>query len=199
MRPWKLQAIAANPAREWQTRRPMKPQPVLENGVWRWRPRKGIDLNMEHLNTVMVAKYAPYLREVVYLKEAWGADKKYDDLSPRDIPDGSAIWYKTSPPPPRWVGKWRSPMFMPAWAARYFRRIKEVTPQRLQDITDEDALAEGVTVIGCTEVNDLSRGKFIHAFAALWDSIYGKGAWDRNPWVWRIVTEHVIRDEALKE
>lgn len=124
--------------------------------------------------------------ETVYIKETWAADKKYDALPPRDIPEGSAIWYKTSPLPPKWVGKWRSPMFMPAWTARYFLKILTVEPKRLQDMTEADAIAEG------TPINDFLPIKTamiagitaVDYFAQLWDSINPLMPWDFNPWVW---------------
>lgn len=55
-------------------------------------------------------------------------------------------------------------------------RITDSRLERVQDITNEDAVAEGVGPEG---------GAFpTHAFHFIWDSIYGKGAWDRNDWVW---------------
>lgn len=101
-------------------------------------------------------------------------------------------------------GKWRPSSHMPDWAARIRRRVVSVTVERVQDITEEDAVREGIRRwtkdgsvykyghiepgdIGCTPWVDMARtGR--DAFARLWDSIYaaeGLG-WDVNPWVWRI-------------
>jgi hypothetical protein len=100
--------------------------------------------------------------------------------------------------------KWRPSSHMPDWAARIRRRVVSVTVERVQDITEEDAVREGIRRwtkdgsvykyghiepgdIGCTPWVDMARtGR--DAFARLWDSIYAaKGlGWDVNPWVWRI-------------
>ena len=80
--------------------------------------------------------------------------------------------------------KWRPSIFMPRWASRILLEITEIRVQRLQDISPDDAEAEGVDVIGCA----FPRGGSIRidAFARLWESINGAGSWDANPWVWAI-------------
>ena len=62
----------------------------------------------------------------------------------------------------------------------------------MQDITEEDALSEGVTA-RCVEVSglfpaDFRVGNYRFGYAALWDSINKKPGtrWVDNPWVWRI-------------
>lgn len=55
--------------------------------------------------------------------------------------------------------------------------ITKVGVEKIQDITGEDVLAEGVV---CDVPHTVYRDHFID----LWDSIYGQGAWGRNDWVW---------------
>lgn len=84
---------------------------------------------------------------------------------------------------------WRPSIFMPRWASRLLLEVASVRVERLRDITEEDARAEGVEPVdgawrGDGDVYPAARG----AFRSLWDSInaargYG---WDANPWVWRI-------------
>jgi hypothetical protein len=113
--------------------------------------------------------------ETVYIKEvgAWDTEHKHN-----------FVFYRANAPNVN--AKWQSPLFMPAWAARYFIKIKDVRPERLQSMTDQDAIAEGVTVIGRPELNELSGGKFIQAYKTLWDSINPKQKFETSPWVWRI-------------
>jgi len=88
--------------------------------------------------------------------------------------------------------KWKSPMMMPEWAARDHLRIKDVRAERLQEITPEDCIAEGIGrytfARGCLSENPPDkRWKFIE----LWDSINKKQKWDLNPWTFRYVFEQV--------
>jgi len=79
---------------------------------------------------------------------------------------------------------------MPRWASRLTLDITGVRVERLQDISEVDAIAEGVaavssggvTLFTTTGVNCFQTAK--DAYAALWESINGPGSWDANPWVW---------------
>lgn len=79
---------------------------------------------------------------------------------------------------------------MPREAARFELEVTDVWPERLQDITETDALLEGIrkhTSSGLFgELNSIMQPTARAAFAALWESLHGKGAWELNPWVWRI-------------
>ena len=64
--------------------------------------------------------------------------------------------------------------------------------ERLQDITEQDAIAEGVETLGLYPgYNVSSRGKF----EGLWNSINGDESWDANPWVWVIEYERLNQRE----
>lgn len=89
--------------------------------------------------------------------------------------------------------KLRPSIFLPRWASRIDLEISGVRVERLQDISDEDCIAEGVvrtplvhlvtyTVPG-TPIEKLGARA---AYQALWESINGAGSWDANPYVWVI-------------
>jgi len=92
-------------------------------------------------------------------------------------------------------GFWKPSIHMPRSAARLFLTVKSIRVERLQDISEEDAKAEGV--IAEIEIRSL-EDKSIHepfgyrlAFTELWDSINSKRGygWDRNCWVWVVEFE----------
>lgn len=72
-------------------------------------------------------------------------------------------------------------LFMPRWASRVTLNIKSIRVEPLQNITEEDAIAEGVQCAG-VPASLTNRG----AFAKLWTHINGPDSWDANPWVWAI-------------
>ena len=79
-----------------------------------------------------------------------------------------------------WSGKWRPSIHMPRWASRITLEITGVRVERLQDISEDDAKAEGAP----SSIH-LPGGRFANEnFAHLWWSINGDGSWDANPWVW---------------
>ena len=80
--------------------------------------------------------------------------------------------------------RWRPSIHLHRWASRISLEVTEVRVERLQDITDEEAIAEGVPTRGTTHW----AGKWRDEFHQLWDELnaargYG---WDANPWVWVI-------------
>ena len=75
--------------------------------------------------------------------------------------------------------RWRPSIFMRRWASRITLEITGVRVERLQDISEEDAIAEGVQCAGVPS-SLTNRG----AFAKLWESINGPDSWAANPWVW---------------
>lgn len=91
---------------------------------------------------------------------------------------------------------WKPSIHMFRWASRILDEIVEIRVERVQDISEEDAIAEGIERDGVefgvpgmeeTYAAHSARG----AYAKLWNSINGKGSWESNPWVWVIVTKAV--------
>jgi hypothetical protein len=67
---------------------------------------------------------------------------------------------------------------MPRWASRITLEITSVRVERLNDISNSDCFAEGLP-------SDSEMGNRTW-FSTLWESYYGSGSWDANPWVWVI-------------
>lgn len=95
------------------------------------------------------------------------------------------------------LGKWRPSIFMPRDASRLTLEIEAVRVDRLQDITEADAVAEGVTAI--VTRGEMQSDKTIKpftisaqtAYRILWNHINGPGSWDLNPWVWVITFRRI--------
>lgn len=91
------------------------------------------------------------------------------------------------------VGWWYSrtvcpSIHMPRWASRIDLEVTGVRVERLQDISEDDALAEGLywPDVGYDQTPQ-------RIFAALWESINGPGSWDANPWVWVVEFKRVAQ------
>jgi hypothetical protein len=86
--------------------------------------------------------------------------------------------------------KWHPSIHMPKWASRLTLKITGVDVQRINDITDEEAIAEGTR-----PHQDVTQyeGKFVNQFLREWDYIYASRGMGRkeNPWVWVIKFETV--------
>lgn len=81
-----------------------------------------------------------------------------------------------------YVDRWRPSIHMPRWASRIDLELVSVRVERLQSISDEDVLAEGIypTTTG------LYPGSPRASYRSMWDQINGPGSWDANSWVWRL-------------
>jgi hypothetical protein len=81
----------------------------------------------------------------------------------------------------------RPSIYMPRWASRINLEIIDVRVERLQDISEKDAIAEGVTWFssGAVECPGMPETP-VDAYRSLWEKINGPGSWEKNPWVWCI-------------
>lgn len=94
--------------------------------------------------------------------------------------------------------EWRPSIFMPKWASRIRQTLTEVRIQRVTDISEEDAIAEGVMSLSEEEVaacarklepRTFTRGPAVARYEVLWDALNSKRpgcAWRDAPWVWAI-------------
>lgn len=84
--------------------------------------------------------------------------------------------------------KWFPSIYMPREFSRIDLLIKDIRVERLQDISEEDAIAEGVSD-NIEYYGDDPTG--YNLFKALWHQINGAESWDENPWVWVIDFERI--------
>jgi hypothetical protein len=198
--------------RKTQTRRVLNPQPFPVGGPF-YRPHpqtrpnewysvsaRGIIANIQKI------PYAP--GDQLWVREAWRASHKLDRLNAAmiaaDCHDAgyretwAPIQFEADGHRSNWAhddrpGRYRAARFMPRWAARLTLRVTAVTVERLQDISEEDAIAEGIRRsphgngdrwIDYPEgASAAGWGDPRGSYRSLWNSIHGRGAWDANPWV----------------
>ena len=124
--------------------------------------------------------------DILYVRETWKEAPKgyyyYEDWQKDDIAD---------------VTKWKPSIHMPKEAARIWLKVTDVRVERLQEITEVQAQAEGcnsgLLTGACT-----ARGQF----EDLWNSTIKKSdidryGWDANPWVWEIEFDRCEKPEGV--
>lgn len=141
-------------------------------------------------------------------------DGEVPAVPPGTWPTDSPIWYWADGEPTH--GDWTRPrpsIHMPRWASRILLEVTKVRVERLQDISEADAVAEGCqwpdeddssnlpdcpNCLGTglyTAFNPLTGGALpdadcrecdtpVKRYRLLWEQINGPGSWDANPWVW---------------
>jgi hypothetical protein len=145
----------------------------------------------------LAKKYCPYgtVGDRLWVRETWG---QYI-LDIGDVRQERRYVYRAdemdTPSDNGCDTPWRPSIFMPRHASRITLEIADVRVQRLQDITEADILAEGVTVdlaakMTGTPWSDLPT--LHHAWAALWDYInYEKAPYESNPYVWALTFKRI--------
>jgi len=100
--------------------------------------------------------------------------------------------------------QWRPAIHMPRWASRLTLELTDVRVERLQDISEQDAIAEGADRLVMDDDGkfyESANGTHRCGYAGLWDHINGDGSWDENPFVWCISFRTILAniDSYLKE
>lgn len=210
--------LAVLDGRKTNTRRIMAPQPEF------WGDDKAADLvacwypyadhkKAKHYNSVSHFKkgapkdFSPYGQpgDLLWVRETWRQAYERTDYS-------SGIIYKADKE--RSLGmdeysdrhKWKPSIHMPKWTSRLTLLIEDIRVERVQDISEEDAKAEGVEAssweFSCEPYRNYSINGFKpghnfstakKSFESLWQSINGPDSWAKNEWVW------VIQFKAIKQ
>ncbi len=125
-----------------------------------------------------------------------GTEKWFGSTNPKLIPDGAVVFNAHGKNYPGNV-KYRPSIHMPRWASRITLEITDVHAQRIQEISEDDARAEGIPISEqfpgryLTPAGDYAEPRI--AFMRLWDSINAKRGfgWDSNLWVWAITFKRI--------
>ena len=221
--------LLANPIAKTQTRRileapPHGPAPAQwsawEPGVTAFKPGQ-FGLYVEGAATgawglVHVARCPWGCRgDQLWVRETWKTEERASDMVDgiRFKSDGTFVPIKsTREAADRWVSVnregWRTPHFMPKWASRLWLEITDIRVERLRDISEEDAIAEGLSKIskdggitwkyGIPDMDGLPGTDDLGmpwadwnvsarvAFQRVWERIHGTSSRGTNPWCWAI-------------
>jgi hypothetical protein len=121
----------------------------------------------------------------LWVREAWRVVWSSDNEPPRELDAAYRFWYEADAPLQDGYGKLRPSIHMPRFASRITLEITAVRVERLQQIDEADARAEGICRTECPDWHATTD------YRALWESINGPGSWDANPWVWVIEFKRV--------
>lgn len=215
---WPPQPIDENKAFKGMTRRVIKPASKNAAGFIMAADYRGNNVPYEideHERMFENSLKCPYGQpgDLIWVKETWGYAFKneffqHGKITVPDHPD-YCFYFKTDSyfKESKRI-RWKSPRFMPKSAARIWLQIVDIKPERLQDITELQAVREGVEFkrIEDDHCELSSRGTHVrfknyykpldkkvdgwptafHSFQSLWEQINGTGNWKTNPWVWVI-------------
>lgn len=187
--------------RKTQTRRVVK----IPDGQTAWSANKGMYLSVtdepENPNCRLLNILPKWsVGDHLWVRETfaevgcigWPIDK-FEYAYRADFPDGQWSGYADM-----CLEKWKPSIFMPRAASRITLEVTSVRAERLNDISEADAVSEGIAVLG-GKVDDspvfenyLKRGVENgygypkNSFRSLWQSINGTDSWQANPFVWVI-------------
>ena len=191
-RDWEVRAILKGD--KTLTRRIVKPQPWVDdmgNAVWKDTIFGQNSVGVPHIQSL--ASPVPSSRtkrvlcpygapgDLLWVRETWAPLKS-------GSVDFAADWSDTQK---KFAGKWRPSIHMPRWASRITLEVKSVRVERLQDISEDDARAEGVHRTDWEYDDGECCDNDRDALRALWNHINGPDAWEANPWVWALSFERV--------
>lgn len=130
----------------------------------------------------------------LWVKETWRTSVAYDDVKPSDLGGEEPVKYEADGEEQMWgyshlfgPGKKRVSIFMPRWASRLTLIVTDVRVERLHDISEADAQAEGAAKLvmddSGTFYDGFPEGTYRCGFAGIWSHINGAASWEANPWV----------------
>lgn len=198
--------------RKTQTRRLVKPQPIIdkESGYVFDGKHKNLyknDFYHEPWQIQFAQDFSPYGQpgDILWVRETF----QFIDFAG----ENNGYVYKASQNGKDWEENsegwtWKPSLFMPKAACRIFLQVKSVRVEQLQDIIEDDAKAEGIKFLN-NDFGYYGYGDFAgigpmkltakESFESLWQSINGPDSWEVNPWVWVIEFERITLTDEQRE
>ncbi|WP_188036041.1 hypothetical protein [Pseudomonas sp. EZ-C24] len=203
------------------TRRPIKPSmrgfdvsfELHQQDDGSWRPMHTFDESCMDDQGTEHPVVCPYGKpgDLLWVRETWYCDHfevmrgpylKPADLDVAEARGDGTLAYAADGLTPYEADQpiWKPSIHMPRWASRILLEITDVRVERLQDISEHQALAEGVRLYtDHAELGDWYHVDGIETYSAdprksfelLWTSINGDESWSANPWVWAVEFKRV--------
>lgn len=164
--------------RKTQTRRVLRPQPVMTGGLWRWKDTAWCE-GRALVSDKAPVDYGPQPGDRLWVRETFALDVPGCEHQ-------RGIAYRADHRDARGDGpanpmRWRPSIHMPRWASRILLEVTDRRIERLQEISEEDAQREGLIETD----DDPFAWSARRQFQWLWDNINAKRGfgWFTNPWV----------------
>ena len=184
-----------------ETRRIMRKQPA--GTLYQTLPGSCFPGCWRDAESMMVLQPPFRAGQILWVRETWARVGK--DVCPIFLEHGETLShgqsiYRADGWDFKKMGIWHPAIFMPHDAARIFLRVVDVFPQRLHDMDEEQAKAEGANV--AAGIEEKMKRSAIERFAEIWNrtirpadrALYG---WDANPYVWAVKFRRISKEEAL--
>ena len=184
-------ARAINADRKTQTRRIVKPQPEWTEPATAWTFHEDghsgpgwYAHNDDYPEEGSLFYRCPYGQpgDRLWVRETWREfiDSECVDGVRHEL--GRDVLYRADGDSSKFA--WRPSIFMPRWASRINLEVVHVRVEKLQDISEADAIAEGAPGGHGSIPGYLYAATPHEHYRHIWESINGTGSWDANPWVW---------------
>ena len=181
---WPAEPINSSRPCKSQTRQVLKPRYRHKNGETGFEVSTGVKHGGRYVHIIdehgsITRDYRPpyNIGDKLWVRESHVFTNHGNPVYKADFRDNRGDYWASVASDPKGV-KWRSPYHLHKEHARLFLEVREVSVERLLDITEADAKAEGAVAFN----EQVLRAKGY--FEDLWNAINGKGAWESNPWVW---------------
>jgi len=179
--------------RKTMTRRVIKPQPTdaglefataCEGEFSAWQD-DGLNLDEHSEDGGPCQRICPYgqVGDRLWVRETFVLTNYQTPVYRADFKDVNGYYWSSIASDPKDV-KWKPSIYMPRWASRINLEITEIRVERVQEISEEGAKAEGIEALKPSMCCYTNR----YCFEVLWESINAKRgySWEANPWVWCI-------------